>query len=384
MKQLHVFTVFTTPESFFDGQFKYLVDQGYEVVLVSSDGPGSSDFARRNNIRFLPVKMPRALSPMAIMKAIISISIIIKRETPDVVFGHTPVGALCAMIASCVCGVKKRVYYRHGLIYTTMKGVKRAIFRLEEKFVAGLATHVINVSPSLSKLAVRDRLNGEYKNNIIGHGTCGGVDAVKLFNPNDIDNSKRQELVDQYNLAGADIVFGFCGRICKDKGNVELIDAFRLFQSRHKELNSKLILIGHFDERDIMPVETVTEIENNPDIIVTEMIEPRIIPVFYTLLDVFVFPSHREGFGMTVVEASAMELPILVSRSHGCVDSIVEHVTGEYIELTAKSICLGMEQMMDRKKRLELGQNGRKMVLSWFDHQVMWPMIKELYKKILQ
>lgn len=384
MKQLHVFTVFTTPESFFDGQFKYMVDQGDEVVLVSSNGPGSADFVKRNAIHFEPVEMPRALSPMAIMKAIKAISTIIKREKPDVVFGHTPVGALCAIIASRLCNVKKRVYYRHGLIYTTMKGVKRTIFRLEEKFVAGLATDVINVSPSLSKLAISDGLNSAKKNNVIGHGTCGGVDALELFSPQIIDKEKRQELIDQYNIADADIVFGFCGRICKDKGNVELVDAFRLFQSRHKDLKSKLILIGHYDERDIMPAETVAEIEKSPDIIVTGMIEPRNIPVFYTLLDVFVFPSHREGFGMTVVEASAMELPILVSRSHGCVDSIVEHVTGEYIDLTPESICQGMEQMLDSNKRHELGMNGRKMVMEWFDHQVMWPMVKELYNKIMK
>ena len=133
-----------------------------------------------------------------------------------------------------------------------------------------------------------------------------------------------------------------------------------------------------------MPAETVAEIEKSPDIIVTGMIEPHNIPVFYTLLDVFVFPSHREGFGMTVVEASAMEVPILVSRSHGCVDSIVEHVTGEYIDLTPESICQGMEQMLDSNKRHELGMNGRKMVMEWFNHQVMWPMVKDLYKKIMK
>ena len=120
MKQIHVFTIFATPKSFYDGQFRYLADHGHEIILVSSDGEGTRDFAERNHIRFIPVEMPRALSPVAILKAIKSLCAIIKQEKPDAVFGHTPVGALCAMIAAKWCGVKNRVYYRHGVIYTTM------------------------------------------------------------------------------------------------------------------------------------------------------------------------------------------------------------------------------------------------------------------------
>lgn len=108
------------------------------------------------------------------------------------------------------------------------------------------------------------------------------------------------------------------------------------------------------------------------------------IPYYYSLLDVFVFPSHREGFGMCVVEASAMEKPILDSRAHGCVDAIVEHETGEYINLSADGICKGMEQMLDEELRGKLGKSGRKRVLEWYDFQVMWPLVSDLYKKTLR
>lgn len=52
---------------------------------------------------------------------------------------------------------------------------------------------------------------------------------------------------------------------------------------------------------------------------------------------------------MCMVEASAMEVPILVAPSHGCVDSIQEGVSGYYINLNAESICTGMERMLDRE-----------------------------------
>ena len=384
MKLIHVFSIFGTAESFFDGQFKYLTDQGYEIVVVSSDAPNTDAFCKRNGVRFVPLNIPRSVSPMAIAKAVKSICSLIRKEKADAVFGHTPVGALCALIAARLCGVKNRVYYRHGLIYTTMKGLKHTIFKTEEKFVASLATSVINVSHSLSKLAVADGLNDAEKQYVIGHGTCGGIDAQNIFNPSLVDADKLLFIKKKLGLNDADIVFGFCGRICNDKGIPELVDAFELFQKLHSNIKAKLLFIGRFDTRDSISEEKKQQIESNSDIVISGHIDKVEIPYYYSMLDVFVFPSHREGFGMCVVEASAMEKPILDSRAHGCVDAIVEHETGEYIDLSADGICKGMEQMLDEELRGKLGKSGRKRVLEWFDFKVMWPFVSDLYKKILR
>ena len=384
MKLIHVFTVFSTAKSFFDNQFKYLSEQGYEIVLVSSSSEEALEFAKRNGIRFIPVEIPRALSLVAILKAIKTLINIFKQEEVDAVFGHTPVGALCAMVAAKLCAVKNRIYYRHGVIYTTMKGIKFQIFRLEEKFVASLATTVINVSHSLSRLAIRDGLNSDKKQYVIGKGTCGGIDAINLFNPEVLDKAILENKRKMYYLNEVDIVFGFVGRICKDKGIPELIEGFELFQKSHPNINAKLVLIGPLDTRDVISEESIQQIKKNEGIILTGRIPKNELPYYYSLLDVFVFPSHREGFGMSVIEASALKKPILVSRAHGCEDSIVEHVTGEYIQLTAESICKGLENMLDKDTRDFLGKNGRKNVLECYDTHVMWPLIADLYKQILK
>lgn len=384
MKLIHVFSVFGTAESFFDGQFKYLTDKGYEIVVVSSDALNTVAFCKRNGVRFVPVNIPRSVSPNAIVKAVISLCSLIRNENADAVFGHTPVGALCAMIAAKMCGVKNRVYYRHGLIYTTMRGLKRTIFKAEEEIVASLATSVVNVSHSLSKLAVTDRLNRAEKQYVIGHGTCGGIDAQNTFNPSLIKADKLLFIKNKLELNDADIIFGFCGRICNDKGIPELVDAFEVFQKLHSKVKAKLLFIGRFDTRDGISEEKKLQIESNRDIVISGHIDKAEIPYYYSILDVFVFPSHREGFGMCVVEASAMGKPILDSRAHGCVDAIVEHETGEYIEISAEGICKGMEQMLDADLRGKFGMNGRKRVLEWYDFKVMWPLVGDLYKKLLR
>lgn len=384
MKSIHIFTVFTTPESFFDGQFKYLADNGEDIILISSFDGKAQEFADKNGIRYIPVEMPRAMAPSAIMRAIKHICDIIRQERPDAVFGHTPVGAMCAMIAARICGVKNRVYYRHGVIYTTMSGLKYHIFRLEEKFVAALSTAVVNVSHSLNRLAVHDGLNTASKNNVIGHGTCGGIDAVNIFNPALITDTELTTIKNKYGIQESNLVYGFCGRLCKDKGIPELVDAFESLQSRHSGVKAKLVLIGHFDERDTITAEKKKQIEDNKDIIVIGYIPKEKLPYYYSLLDVFVFPSHREGFGMVAIEASAMEKPVLASKVHGCEDTIIEHITGEYIELNAESIYEGMAKMLDADRRRFLGKNGRKNVLEWYDYRVMWPLVSELYGKILK
>jgi len=384
MKQIHVFTQLGTAISFFDGQFKFLADQGYDIIIASTNHNLSVEFSKKNNIRFCPIEIPRSISPIVILKAIISIVKLIKQENPDAVFGHTPVAALCAMVASRLCNIKNRVYYRHGLIYTTMKGVKYYLFLWEERFVSFLSTAIVNVSLSLSELALSDCLNPGYKNNIIGRGTCGGIDANYTFNPSLIKSQEVNSICRKLGIDNKqDIIFGFCGRLCKDKGIPELVEGFIKFKSLHKDLASKLILIGGLDERDILPPALLDTIKHHKDIIITGYINKTIIPYYYSVLDVFVFPSHREGFGMSVLEASAMQKPILVSRSHGCVDSIIEHITGEYIDLSADSICSGMERMLDKELQASLGNNGRNMVLEYYDHRIMWPLINDLYKSIL-
>lgn len=384
MKVLHIFTLSRTAIAFFDGQFRYLKEHGYEIVLACKREDGIEEFAERNGVKFIPVEIPRSMSPMAIVKAIGVIMNVLKNEKPEAVLGHTPVGALVAMIAAKLAGVRNRVYYRHGIIYSTMTGVKQKVFMAEERFVSALATSIVNVSPSLAEKCAKDGINKREKQFVIGKGTCGGIDTQDVFNTAllEVDRLERERL--RLGLADVDIVFGFCGRFCKDKGTPELVEAFEFFKTKHPDLNVRLLMVGPFDERDILPEETKKAMQESSDIVLTGSVLKKDIPLYYRLMDCFIFPSHREGFGMCVIEASAMEVPILVAPSHGCVDSIQEGVSGYYIDLNADSICNGMERMLDREHMARIGRQGRQFVVENFDYRVMWPKVLEVYGRMLR
>lgn len=383
MKSLHVFTLFTTADSFFNGQYGFLTTNNQQIDVASADAD-ASEFSDANGTRFFPIQIARSISPLTDLKSISQLRKLIQREKYDAVFGHTPKGAMVAMIAARLAGVKTRVYYRHGLIYTTAHGLKRKILKTVERLTSACATHIVNVSPSLSKLAVKEHLNPNKKQIVFGAGTCGGIDTINLFNPAKVSKESVSELKLQLNIHDDAFVAGFCGRLCRDKGILELIDGFRLFQQKHPDISAYLLLVGPYDARDVLPQQIKDEIEANDSIITTGSVPHQLLPAYYSLMDVFVFPSYREGFGMTVIEASAMEKPILVSRSHGCVDSIQENITGEYIALTADSIMTAMTSMLDRNKRLQYGANGRKWVTENFERTRMWPMVLDFYNQTLQ
>lgn len=381
MKVLHIFTIIGTSEAFFDGQFQYLSHNGHEICVVSSSLP-DVDFVERNLIDYVQIPIKRRVSPFADLKSISLLIKLIKSEHFDLVVGHTPKGAMVAMFASLLAGVKVRVYYRHGLIYTTAHGIRRFILKAVEQFTALCATHIVNVSPSLSKLAIKDKLNSDAKQSVIGMGTCGGIDTVDTFNPAKVSHNEVSALRHTLGIPDSAFVVGFCGRLCRDKGIIELIEGFKLFREAHPDIDARLLLVGPYDARDILPQNIKDEIKSNPLIISPGSVSHHYLPNYYSLMDVFVFPSYREGFGMTVIEASAMCLPILVSRSHGCVDSIHEDVTGRYIDLTPQSIASSLTEMLNPQLRQRLGEAGRNFVTKNFERTAMWPTILDFYKEL--
>lgn len=383
MKILQTFSITSTPFSFFDGQFKYLTDHGYDIHMMCSYGEGVDDFSLRNGITYKENEFTRSVTPIKDIKAFFRLCVYLNREHFDVVVGHTTKDSLLLMIGAWLFRVKHRIYYRHGLLYTTQKGLKRHILLLEERFVSAFATQIVNVSPSLAKIAVEDKLNIPSKQCLIRKGTCGGIDAQSMFNPAVIDKDKRERLLKKYKLDDCDLIFGFCGRFCKDKGIEELIEAFNLFKYENKKVKTKLLLIGTLDTRDNISSSLYDQIKTDPTIVTTGFIDRKEIPYYYSLMDVFILPSHREGYPTVVLETSAMALPVLTTKAHGCIDSIEDGVTGLYIPFEPQGICKVMEQMLDKDQRKEMGANGRIRVLENYDYSVMWPEVLKMYQSLL-
>jgi len=375
---LHVTNVYFSL-SYLGNQFKHFSDRDYEQHLICSPSEKLEVYSKSQNIHYSEIEIHRKISPIKDISALIRICKYIHQNKIDIIVGHTPKGAFLAMLAGFLMRVPRRIFYRHGLLYETMNGPLRKLMINMDRLTAFCATKVVCVSPSLAKKSIDDKLNLEKKQIVLGKGTCGGIDSLNKFNPSKIDQGKLNSLRDLLKIDKNDFVIGYCGRLVRDKGIIELIDAYRVLKNNKSRI-IKLLLVGDFEVRDALPIEIQTCIINHPDIILTGFIF-KDIEYYYSLMNLFVLPSYREGFGMSVIEASAMRIPVLVTKATGCIDSIIEGVTGEYISHSSEEIAATILKLMQAENLSRLGENGRNFVLQYFDNQILWPIIEEkLYR----
>jgi len=374
MKILHVVNIHFVLPYFIGDQFLYFKDKGYEIHVICSPSSSLKDYSTTMGFRYKEIPILRSFSVKQDIKSLVEICKYIKNNDIDIVVGHTPKGALLAMTASKIMNISKRIYFRHGLVYETSKGLKRRILLTAEKLTSFFATKIVNVSPSVAQQSIVDRLNSKNKQLVLGKGTCGGIDSLKKFNPEKINQNKLNALKEQFNFSDEDIIIGFCGRLVRDKGIIELVSVLEKLPTHYK-----LLLVGDYEERDSLPPLTKKQILNNEQIFVTGFISDD-IEYYYSLMNIFVLPSYREGFPTSVLEASSLEIPVLTTTATGCIDSIIEGKTGFFINHSADSIITSITKLESSCTRKTMGKAGREFVVNNFDNRLLYPIIeKELY-----
>ncbi len=355
--------------NFIGGQFKYLREEGgYEMHLICSPGGGIESFCQENGVHYHPIELRRQVSVWRDVIALWKICKYIKTNHIDIVIAHQPKARLLGMIACMLTGVKHRIIFSHGILYETMTGLKRWLIIQNEKITSSLATRVVCVSHYVKDQRIKDGVDKPSKQVILGRGSCNGIDTINKFNPQLIDKDLVEAKRIYYGINSNDFVVGFCGRLVKDKGIIELVDAFNMLKESHPDKRIKMLIVGPPEIRDGLPKETLAFLKESKDVVSTGRIPFSEIQMYYMLMDVLVLPTHRDGFGMVAIEASAMERPVIVSDFTGSAETIEEGVTGLYIDKTPQSIVKAVEKCFDKDFAKQLGQNGRKFVCENFEH----------------
>ena len=376
MKVLHVVNVSFVLPYYIGSQFDYFNQKGVQFYVACTPDDLFFKFSKAKKVVPIPLNILRKISIWADIKAVFKLYNVIKREKIDIVIGHTPKGALIGMLAAALAKIDKRIYFRHGLLYETSTGFKRSLLMQIEKFTGRLATKVVCVSSSVLEVSNREKLSHPTKNIMLNKGTCNGIDATVTYNKNFNSLEEIEALRTKYGIEPGDQVIGFVGRLVNDKGINALVAAWQELLKKKK--NIKLLLVGPFEKRDALDQEVVDYISNEKTIIHTGLIE-KIAP-FYGLMTVFVLPSYREGFPTVVLEASAMEIPVITTKSTGCIDSIIENETGLFTSIKPEAITEKITYYLANEHiATEHGKNGREFVLKNFDQEVIW---QEIDKKL--
>ena len=105
---------------------------------------------------------------------------------------------------------------------------------------------------------------------------------------------------------------------------------------------------------------------------------------YYAASDCFVFPSYREGFPNTVIEAGAMGLPSIVTDINGSREIVVANENGVVIPpRDEKSLYKAMKFMVEKEKeRTLMGGNARRMIASRYDQKFVRKCLMDFYRQI--
>lgn len=375
---LHVVNIDFVLPYFIGNQFLFFKERGYSLHVICSQSDKLKGYSSKMGFSYKEIPIKRSFSIKQDISSVISICSYIKKFKIDIVTGHTPKGSLLSMIAAYIMRVPVRIYFRHGLVYETSVGFKRKILIFTDRITSFLSTRIVCVSSSVCVKSIEDKLNPKHKQTLLSRGTCNGID-INRFNVKKIDLHLKSTLRSKLNIPENAFVIGFTGRLVRDKGIVELVKAFELLSNKHENLY--LLLVGMLEERDALPLKVRNIILDNSNIIYTGYVDNSEIEYYYSLMDIFVLPSYREGFPTSVLEASSMELPVITTRVTGCVDSIIENKTGMFVSHDTIELSNAIEILItDNSKQKELGYEGRLFVSEYFDQRIIWNCIEELYR----
>lgn len=373
---LHVVNIYFVIPYFLGGQFEYFRELGYELDVVCSESPYLAPYARQHNFGYREIPILRSINPIQDFKSIRQICRYIKDRQVGIVVGHTPKGGLLSMVAAWLMRVPKRVYFRHGLVYQTSSGLKRFILMSVDRIASLLATKIVCVSPSVLEQSIKDKLSPAHKQIVLGKGTCSGVDTQGKFNPQNINPEKMSLLKQKWGIDDSDWIVGYTGRLVRDKGIMELVDAFDLVKVNNPRL--KLLLVGMFEERDALPQEVQNRIKNDPQIVWTDF-QNEDMEYFYAMMNVYVLMSYREGFPTGTLEAQSMGVPVITTRVTGCCDSIVEGETGVFVSREPEELGKVIKAMSEGEITFST-ERTRSWVMDNFDNLRVWEEIKKLYE----
>jgi len=378
MDKKKLFFVTTVPISliFFKGQLSYL-KQYFDIEIVSSSGKFLEETCLNEKVKGNVIEMKREISILKDIKSLYKLIKLFKIIKPDIIHGGTPKAGLLSMIAGWISGVPNRIYYIHGLRYQGDNGIKKQILIVMEKLTCYFATNIFSVSNGVKKQLTKDRITSK-KITIIGNGSVNGIDT-NYFSKS---NKNIPILKDDFGIDGSHYVYGFIGRLVKDKGINELVYAF--LQINKTKPNTKLVLVGNYED-SLDPLEPViiNEITTNKNIIHVGF--QKDVRPFLKIMHTFVFPSYREGFGISLMEASAMEIPCISSNIIGCNEIITNMRNGLLIE--PKSVMQLKNAMIrlleDKKLYKQMKKATRNLIIEKYNQKKVWKKTLLAYKNIV-
>lgn len=331
----------------------------YAVTLVVNTKEYSLSPNLDSRVEVVHLDIQRRISPWLDLLSLIRLISFFSSRQFSMVHTLTPKAGLLGMLAAFICRIPVRIHTFTGQVWATRRGIARRGLKGIDKLIAGLATRVLTDSYSQLEFLLSEGVVGYRRIGVAGPGSISGVDPER-FKPS---LAARERLRTYLGIPESAVVFLALGRINREKGVIDLVDAFCSVAPKNP---SAFLVIAGPDEGGlanfiVMRGEWCSE---------NVKVVPRVVKAedYLAASDVLVVPSYREGFGTVVLEGAACGIPTIASRIYGLTDAVIDNVTGIFfpagnvVEL-AKAIT---RLILNADERMRLGGAARARALADF------------------
>lgn len=379
-KIIRITTVPASLGGLLKGQLHFMSNYFEVIGIASAQGNKLEEVGTQEGIRVIPVEMTRKITPFQDLKSVYQLYKIFKKEKPFIVHTHTPKAGIIGMIAAILAGVPHRLHTIAGLPLVVATGTKRKILNTVEKITYACATKIYPNSFGLKTIILENKFATLNKLKVIGNGSSNGIDT-SYFNSDLYDVTFKESLRSKLKIEPTDFVFIFAGRLVKDKGINELIEAFEKISSKYSQV--KLMLLGVY-EKHLDPLSSKTEecINTNKNIIYLGW--QNDVRPYYAIANALVFPSYREGFPNVVLQSAAMGLPGIVTNINGCNEIIQHNKNGMIIPVQdTEAIFNSMEYFLTNPENVKsMAENARKDICKNYEQKNVWEALLQEYNTL--
>ena len=367
---------------FLEGQLEYFQKRGFDVTLLSPERrDGEWTVPEPEGVATVEVPMERKMAPLRDLASLWRLWRAMRALRPVVSNVGTPKAGLLGGIAAWLNRVPCRFYTLHGLRFETASGLKRRILIYAERLACRFAHRVVCVSHSVREKAIAFGLTNRERTLVLGSGSCNGVDASR-FAPNPKLIQRAAALRRQLGIPERAPVILFVGRLTRDKGIPELMEAFLQLDKQFPEV--RLLLAGCFEKEDPLPADIRRRLARHPHIIFAGPVQDT--PSFYAAADIVVLPSHREGLPTVVLEAQAAGRPVVGAQSTGIVDVVTDGKTGLLFPVgDVAALTRALARLItDKDLAGKLERAGQEQVNREFQQERIWDSLYRAYLEVLQ
>ncbi|MDA1314564.1 MAG: glycosyltransferase family 4 protein [Acidobacteria bacterium] len=362
------------------GQLGHMSRQGFDVHVITSPSDEIAEILAAEGVSFIPVPIEREISVGKDLQALWRLWRVLRRLRPDICQVGMPKAGLLGGLAAWFARVPYRIYTLHGLRLETLQGWKRTLLIVAERCACATAHRVICVGDGLRRQAIGLGLVRESDCTVLPTQSSNGLDA-RRFEAGPALRASAHGIRERLGIPQSATVIGFVGRLTRDKGIYELVQAFERLKQAYPEMH--LLLVGPYEEGDPVARSTRIKIQIEPRIHLAGPIED--VAPYYHAMDMVALPSYREGLPMTVLKAGAAGKPVVGSTATGMADAVIHGQTGLLVPVgDIPSLSEAFTRLLDDPAYgLALGQAGHDHVVAQFQQEKLWADLTALYRSLL-